>query len=85
MSDKIKDIAIRAAKTFWQTALATLIFSMPELIENIGAGWEVLKPVIVSIGVGVLSAGFSAAYNGVLKPFADKLKANNTSVDDETL
>lgn len=81
MSEKIKDVAIRAFKTFWQTALASLIFSMPQIIDNLGAGWEVLKPVLLSAGIGALAAGLSAAYNGALKPLAEKLKANNTSVD----
>lgn len=77
MSEKIKDTIIRAAKTFWQTALASLIFAIPQITENIGAGWEILKPVLISVGVGALSAGLCAAYNGALKPLAEKLKANN--------
>jgi hypothetical protein len=81
MSDKIKDIAIRALKTFWQTALASIIFAMPQIIETMGGGWDMLKPVLISVGIGALAAGFSAAYNGVLKPLAERLKANNTSVE----
>lgn len=81
MKERAKDVAIRAFKTFWQTALASLIFAMPQITENLYAGWEVLKPVLVSAGVGALAAGLSAAYNGVLKPLAEKLKAHNTSVE----
>ena len=81
MSEKIKDVVVRAFKTFWQTTLASLIFAMPQIIESMGAGWEVLKPVLISAGVGALAAGFSATYNGVLKPLAERLKANNTSVE----
>lgn len=80
MSEKVKDVAIRAAKTFWQTALASIIISIPDIAANLGAGWEVIKPVLVSAGIGALAAGLSAAYNGALKPLADKIKANNTSV-----
>ena len=80
MSDKVKDVVIRAAKTFWQTALASLIFAMPQITESVGGGWAVVKPVLISVGVGALSAGFSAAYNGVLKPLAEKLKANNENL-----
>ena len=80
MSDKIKDIAIRAGKTFWQTALASLLVTIPQIVENIGAGWEALKPVLISAGIGALAAGLSAAYNGVVKPIVEKIKANNTSV-----
>jgi hypothetical protein len=68
-----KDVAERAFKTFWQAALASLIFAMPEISENLFASWETLKLVLVSVAIGAVSAGFSAAYNGVLKPFADKL------------
>ena len=81
MSANAKDIVTRAFKTFWQTALASVIFSMPQIIENLGAGWGALKPVIISAGVGALAAGFSAAYNGVLKPLAERLKADNTSAE----
>ena len=81
MSEKMKDVVTRAFKTFWQTALASVIFSMPQIIENLGAGWASIKPVLISAGIGALAAGFSAAYNGVLKPLAEKLKANNTSAE----
>ena len=81
MKDKAKDVAIRAVKTFWQTALASFIFAIPQITESLHAGWEVLKPVLVSAGVGALAAGLSATYNGVLKPLAEKLKAKNTSVE----
>lgn len=77
MNEKAKDVVCRAAKTFWQTALASIIFAIPQIAANMYAGWAVLKPVLVSAGVGALAAGLSAAYNGVLKPLADKLKANN--------
>lgn len=82
MSEKMKDVVTRAFKTFWQTALASLIFAIPEIANNLGAGWEVLEPLLLSVGVGALSAGLCAAYNGVLKPIAEKIKANNkTSVE----
>lgn len=73
MSEKTKDVLTRAFKTFWQTALASLIFAMPEITNNLDAGWEVLEPLLISVGVGALSAGLCAAYNGVLKPVADKI------------
>ena len=82
MSEKFKDVVVRAFKTFWQTALASVIFAMPQIIENINAGWAVLKPLLISAGVGALAAGLSAAYNGVLKPLAEKLKSNNTSAEE---
>lgn len=76
MKEKLKDIGIRAFKTFWQTALASFIIAMPEFIELI-PDWAALKPALVSVGVGALAAGLSAAYNGVIKPTIEKLKNRN--------
>lgn len=81
MKEKAKDVAIRAFKTFWQTALASLLIATPKITENIGDGWDALKPVLLSALVGALAAGLSATYNGVLKPIAEKLKANNASAE----
>lgn len=81
MKEKAKDVAIRALKTFWQTAFASVIFAIPQITESLHAGWGVLKPVLVSAGVGALAAGLSATYNGVLKPLAEKLKANSASAE----
>ena len=64
----MSDIMTRALKTAWQGALAALLVAMPEIINLIPQGWEALKPVLLSAAVGTLAAGFSAAYNGVLKP-----------------
>ena len=74
MSEKIKDIITRAAKTFWQAALASLAVTLPQIIESVPSGWGVIKPILVSAGIGALAAGFSAAYNGVIKPVVDKHK-----------
>ena len=83
MNEKTKDVLERAIKTFWQAALASFIFAMPQINESLTAGWEVLKTVLLSVAIGAVSAGFSAAYNGVLKPLAEKLKANITSGDNK--
>ena len=72
MSERAKSVAIRALKTFWQSALASVVVAMPQIADSIGSGWEVLKPVLVSAFVGALAAGFSAAYNGVIKPLVNK-------------
>lgn len=63
----MRDILIRAAKTFVQAFFGVLI---PEICiilnggfpESIGAVWVVLSPVVAA----ALSAGISAAWNGVL-------------------
>lgn len=74
MKEKMKDVLIRAGKTFWQATLATIVVAMPEIIDLIPAGWEALQPVLISAGVGAVAAGLSAAYNGVLAPILDKMK-----------
>ena len=71
----MKDVLIRAFKTFWQAMLATLVVAIPEIVELVPQGWGVLKPVLISAGVGAIAAGFSAAYNGVILPIINKAKA----------
>lgn len=74
IDSKVRDVIIRAVKTFWQAALASLMLAIPNIIELIPQGWGALKPVLISVGVGALAAGFSAMYNGVLAPWLEKLK-----------
>lgn len=78
MKEKFKDIAIRAMKTFWQAALATLLVAIPEIAELIPNGADVFVPVLVSAGVGALAAGLSAVWNGVFAPIIDKYKVVHT-------
>ena len=74
LDSKIRDVIIRAGKTFWQAALASVLVSLPNIIELIPKGWGALKPVVISAGVGALAAGLSAMYNGVVVPLLDKYK-----------
>ena len=83
MKTKLKDVAVRAFKTFWQTALATLVVAVPKMVELIPEGWEALYPVAISIGVSALAAGISAAWNGVIAPLVDKAKVKPTTPTDE--
>lgn len=83
MKEIIKDVAIRAVKTLWQATLASVIIALPEVIELIPSGWVALKPVLISAVIGAIAAGLSAAWNGVLKPFVDKLKAKGGDVSIE--
>ncbi len=77
MSEKAKDIIVRAAKTFAQTFLSIAI---PEccIILNNGfpeswkAWWLMLAPVLSS----ALAAGISAAWNTISYYF-DKPKGGN--------
>jgi hypothetical protein len=80
MKEKIKDIAVRAGKTFWQAMLATALVAFPEIVELIPSGWEALKPVLISAVVGAIAAGLSATYNGVIAPIIDKVNAKRNEV-----
>lgn len=74
MKEKIKDVAIRALKTFWQAALAAAIVNSEALFTNLAEfDSEKIKTLMVTIGLAALAAGLSAVYNGVLKPLVDKL------------
>lgn len=84
MKDKLKDVALRALKTFWQTALASIMVSAPEIVELIPSGWAALKPVLVSAGVAAIAAGLSAVWNGVIAPFIEKLKSSNVTEEEIT-
>lgn len=76
MKSKIKDILVRAGKTFWQAALASVAISIPEMIDLIPVGWVALKPLLVSAGVGALAAGLSAVWNGVIAPIIKLMNSN---------
>lgn len=77
MKEQIKDIAIRALKTFWQAALAFAIINSEILFTDITAfDGEKLKQLGLTVGVGALAAGLSAVYNGVLRPLVSHLEAN---------
>ena len=78
MKEKIKDVALRALKTFWQAALATAIMNAEIIFTDITSlNPEQLKAVGISVGLGAIAAGLSAVYNGVLRPLVDKLTAHN--------
>ena len=75
-----KDVLVRAFRTFWQTGLAFIIINIGPIVENVqelitDGSLEVFGNLLLTIGLGALSAGLSAAYNGVIRPLADKLKA----------
>jgi hypothetical protein len=74
VNETVKDVLIRALKTFWQAGLASLCLAIPEIIELIPSGWNAVVPVLVSACIGALAGGLSAAYNGVLKPLLEKYK-----------
>jgi hypothetical protein len=63
-----KDIAIRALKTFWQSAIAFLVASLSQGVDLFEG------EVIGGLLIGALAAGISASWNGVVQPRLDKLK-----------
>ena len=70
MSEKTKDVLIRALKTFWQAALAYLLADVTVLqsaLTDMKAG----KHMLLALAVGAAAAGFSAVYNGVIKTWLD--------------
>lgn len=68
-----KDVAIRALKTFWQTAIAYLVASL-------GQGVDLFEgEVIGGLLLGALAAGISASWNGAVQPVLNKLKGGDVS------
>ena len=64
----MKDIAIRALKTFWQSAAAYLV-------ATLSTGVDLFEgDVIGGLLIGALAAGLSASWNGVVQPRLNKLK-----------
>lgn len=75
MNEKVKDILIRALKTFWQAVVAYLATSFGTQIAGIDVfNFNALKNVAIGLIVGSVAAGLSAAWNGVIQPALDKLK-----------
>ena len=68
-----KDVAIRALKTFWQSAIAYLVMSLSQGIDL----FEV--EVIGGLLIGALAAGISAAWNGVVQPVLNRLKGGDAN------
>jgi hypothetical protein len=64
----MKDVAVRAVKTFWQAAIAYLVASLSQ-----GADLFEVE-VIGGLLIGALAAGISAAWNGAVQPMLNKVK-----------
>ena len=84
-NEKVKDVIFRALKTFWQAALAYIILTVEPMIHNIEqfGSWEAVKNLLLSLALGALSAGLCALYNGLLKPFALKFKAEVDELEEK--
>lgn len=66
-----KDIAIRALKTFWQSAIAYLVAALSTGVDLFEGD------MIGGLLIGALAAGISASWNGVVQPRLDKLKGGD--------
>lgn len=63
--EKVKDVAIRALNTLWQTALGYALTAIASLgVTDL----DTVKTVIGGIVASAIAAGASAAWNGVVKP-----------------
>ena len=75
MKEKLKDIATRAFKTFWQAMIAYLAATFGSQLAGVDVfDASAMKNVLISLLIGALSAGLSAAWNGVIQPLLDKAK-----------
>lgn len=67
-----KDIAIRALKTFWQSAVAYIVATLStqgvDLFE---------RDVVGGLLIGALAAGISASWNGAVQPVLNMLKGRD--------
>ena len=84
MNPKVKDVLIRALKTFWQAVVAYFATSFGTQMAGIDVfNFDALKNVIIGLVVGSVAAGLSAAWNGVIQPALNKLK--KTKGGDDTV
>lgn len=67
MNEKCRDVLLRAVKTFWQAALAYLLTDAALLKEALTAPGDG-KCMLFSLLIGAIAAGFSAIYNGLVRP-----------------
>ncbi len=63
--NRVKDITIRAFKTFWQAAVGYAIANLAGI--NFCDG-NATKTVLAGVVASALAAGLSAAWNGVISP-----------------
>ena len=66
MSERMKDVWLRALKTFWQAALGYPLADAALLREALTIPLE--RSLWATLLAGAAAAGFSAIYNGFFKP-----------------
>ena len=68
-----KDVAIRALKTFWQSAIAYLV-------ATLSTGVDLFEGEVISgLLIGALAAGVSASWNGAIQPVLNRLKGGDAN------
>ncbi len=77
MNKNIKDIAVRAGKTFWQAAFGYLVTSVGVSLSGVEAfDGDAVINAIIGVIIGACAAGLSAAYNGAIVPVVNKMTGN---------
>ena len=66
----MKDVVIRALKTFWQSAVAYLVATL----STQGVDVFEREGVLGGLLIGALAAGISASWNGAVQPILNKYK-----------
>ena len=87
MNKNIKDVVVRAGKTFWQSAFGYLVTSVGVSLSGVEAfDGDAIINAIIGIVIGACAAGFSAAYNGAIVPAVNKMigKAHGGDVSVES-
>ena len=68
-----KDVAVRSAKTFWQSAIAYLIATFSTQMSGVDVcDLHDIQSVFGGLLIGALAAGLSATWNGVVQPMIGK-------------
>ena len=74
MSKQIKDVAVRAGKTFWQAAFGYIVTSVGVSLSGVDAfDGDAIRNALIGITIGACAAGLSAAYNGAIVPVVNKM------------
>ena len=73
-----KDVAIRAMKTFWQSAVAYLVATFSTQMSGVDVfDLHDIQSVFGGLLIGALAAGLSASWNGVVQPMLCKYKGGD--------
>lgn len=68
MNEKFKELAERAAKTFAEAFISSVVANLALFTDSLG-DYAKLKGVAVAVGVGAFAAAISAVWNGILAAY----------------